>query len=353
MLNGTIWMRTEDFKYELPEHLIAQWPLEERDQCKLMVASRQGGTIDHCTFQDLVTLLKPGDRLVFNNTWVIPARLLVYKSTGGRIELFLHEKVDAYTWRALVKPGRRCSVGTIVTLEGVEAVKIRIHGVLPSGERLVQLASAPDDMNLEEVMERYGHVPLPPYIDRSDQIADRKSYQTIYAAIPGAVAAPTAGLHFTTALLELLTRAGVEFSYLTLHVGMGTFQPVKVADLSDHVMHEEAFILSEQTVREIEQTRATGGRIIAVGTTVVRVLEHCNAIFGRLLPQQGTTRLMIIPPYQFGVVDALITNFHLPRSTLLMLVSAFAGREHILHMYDEAVRNDYRFFSYGDAMFLN
>lgn len=346
-------MRTEDFQYELPEHLIAQWPLVERDQCKLMVASRKGGTINHCTFQDLVTLLKPGDRLVFNNTRVIPARLLAYKTTGARIELFLHEKVDASTWLALAKPGRRCSTGTIVTLEGVEEVQIRIHGVLPSGERLVQLASAPDNMTLEEVMERYGHVPLPPYIDRSDQFADRESYQTVYAAIPGAVAAPTAGLHFTPALLEQLTRAGVGLSYLTLHVGMGTFQPVKVEDLSHHVMHEEAFSLSAQTVGEIEQTKAAGGRIIAVGTTVVRVLEHCNATFGRLQPHQGTTRMMIIPPYQFGVVDALITNFHLPRSTLLMLVSAFAGREHILHMYGDAVRNAYRFFSYGDAMFLN
>ncbi|MBN1577632.1 MAG: tRNA preQ1(34) S-adenosylmethionine ribosyltransferase-isomerase QueA [Chitinispirillaceae bacterium] len=346
-------MRTEDFNYHLPGDLIARKPVEPRDTCRLLVMSRKEGTCRHFRFRDLPSLVAPGDRLVFNDTRVIPARVFARKPTGGRIELFFLEKTDTATWKALVRPGRRVGAGMALALEEEPSIRLRVIAVLPDGGRLVQADSAAGGACIESIMERYGHTPLPNYINRDDEPYDREAYQTIYAAMPGAVAAPTAGLHFTSPLMEELQGRGVDFSYLTLHVGIGTFRPVKVDNPADHPMHEERFSISPETVDRIEKTRADGGRIIAVGTTVVRVLEHCHAADGRLLAQNGTTRIMILPPWRFGLVDGLITNFHLPKSTLLMLVSAFAGQEQVLHAYREAIAESYRFYSYGDAMFIH
>ncbi|MBN1306699.1 MAG: tRNA preQ1(34) S-adenosylmethionine ribosyltransferase-isomerase QueA [Chitinispirillaceae bacterium] len=350
----TMAMRTEDFTYHLPEHLIARRPMEPRDACRLLVMSRNGGARRHFRFRDLPSLVAPGDLLVFNDTRVIPARLFVRKPTGGRRELFFLEKADTAAWKALVRPGRGVAAGTVLAVEEEPSIRLRVVAVLSDGCRLVQTEAAEKrgGAAVESIIERYGHTPLPPYIDRDDDPSDREAYQTIYARMPGAVAAPTAGLHFTDALMEELGRRGVGLSYLTLHVGPGTFRPVKVDNPADHPMHEERFSIPPDTVDRIEKTRAGGGRIVAVGTTVVRVLEHCHAAGGRLLPQEGTTRLMILPPWRFGLVDGLITNFHLPKSTLLMLVSAFAGRELLLDAYREAIAESYRFYSYGDAMFI-
>ncbi len=345
-------MRTEDFRYDLPDGLIARQPVVPRDTCRLMTVPRNGEPFSHGSFSDLPDMLRPGDRLVFNDTRVVPARVYTRKVGGdARIELFFLETVENGTWKALARPGRRVPAGTMVALEDDPSVVMEITGVLPGGERLVAVKE-PSSLSIAEVMEQYGHIPLPHYIDRDDQAADREDYQTVYAATPGAVAAPTAGLHFTPALMEQLSRCGIDFSYITLHVGIGTFRPVKVENPLDHEMHEERYIVSSNAAEEIADTRRTGGRIIAVGTTVVRVLEHCHAGYGRLTAHAGSTRIMILPPYRFGMVDALITNFHLPESTLLMLVSAFSGRERILQAYREAIELSYRFYSYGDAMFL-
>lgn len=348
-------MRTEDFDYKLPGHLIAQQPCDPRDACRLLALARgPHGVCSHMLFRDLPALLRPGDRLVFNDTRVIPARILMRKSNNTAVELFLLECIggEQCLWKALVKPGRRVAAGTTLHVEANPSVRCRVVEVLPTGERLVQACDRESGVSIESIMESYGHMPLPHYIDRDDAAGDRDSYQTIYARSPGAVAAPTAGLHFTEALMADLKNRGIDFSYLTLHVGIGTFRPVKVENPLDHTMHEERFSLSPQTVAEINGTRVAGGRIIAVGTTVVRVLEHCFAMDSDLLPRNGTTRIFILPPWKFGVVDAMITNFHLPKSTLLMLVSAFAGTDRVLQAYREAVEAQYRFFSYGDAMFI-
>jgi S-adenosylmethionine:tRNA ribosyltransferase-isomerase len=345
-------MRTEDFDYTLAETFIARQPVEPRDACKLLAMSRSDGACRHFLFRDLTSLLRPGDRLVFNDTRVIPSRIHMRKANGIPIELFFLEKVAAATWKALVKPGRRAPVGTLLTVEENPALRLRITAVLPDGDRLVEAKNAAGNGSIESIMERYGHTPLPHYIDRKDEPSDREAYQTVYARAPGAVAAPTAGLHFTTALMAQLRQMHVDFSYVTLHVGIGTFRPVKVTDPADHPMHAERFSISSETVTRIEETRAAGGRIIAVGTTVVRVLEHCYAQDGRLVHQEGTTDIMILPPWHFRSIDGLITNFHLPKSTLLMLVSAFGGRERVLHAYEEAIALSYRFYSYGDAMFI-
>ncbi|MBN1549890.1 tRNA preQ1(34) S-adenosylmethionine ribosyltransferase-isomerase QueA [bacterium] len=345
-------MHIDDFSYHLPEHLIAQQPVEPRDACRLLVLPRYNGTCQHTVFSQLHQYLQPGDRLVFNNTEVIPARVYAHKSTGGKVELFFLEKIDRESWKALVSPGRRVPEGTLLILDDNPGITFRVNAAVAKGERSVMIEKAPVGETLETVMSHYGHVPLPHYINREDTVADRETYQTVYAAVPGAVAAPTAGLHFTEPLFDRLREMGVRFSTITLHVGIGTFRPVKVDDPRKHEMHEERFRLSAEAVDEIERTRAAGGRIIAVGTTVVRVLEHCFAVNGRLLPQQGTTKIMILPPYEFGVVNGLITNFHLPRSTLIMLVSAFSERERVLTAYKEAVASSYRFYSYGDAMLI-
>jgi len=344
-------VKTSDFDYFLPKELIAQEPLKQRDSSRLFCLSRESGEISHHVFNELPVLLKRGDRLVFNNTRVLPARFLCRKETGGRVEvLFLH-KIDERTWDALVKPSARLKSGAVVSFLDDGSGAFRLDRTPEPGVWRVSLAEGMPGA-IEPVIYQYGRMPLPPYIRRNPRDDDAQTYQTVYAREHGAVAAPTAGLHFTQSLLETLKSAGVDSSFVTLHVGVGTFKPVTEDDPAQHGMHAESYALSEGTVCEIADTKKNGGRIIAVGTTTVRVLEHCAGPEGKLEPGAGTTRLMIMPGHVFRVVDGLITNFHLPRSTLLMLVSAFAGRERILDAYAEAQKMQYRFYSYGDAMFI-
>lgn len=345
-------LRTTDFNYELPVELIAQEPLAQRDMCRLLHLGKNDGSVEHLLFRDIKNLLHKGDRLVLNDTKVIPARIFGEKETGAKVEFLFLEKVDELSWKAMVKPAKRLHEETRVKITGLDNTFFCIEKVLTDGERIVRLEDNGSGLTLEQLLDTYGHLPLPPYIERADCEQDRDAYQTVYSKKPGAVAAPTAGLHFTDTLMDELRNLGVDISYLTLHVGAGTFRPVKVSDPRKHEMHEERYTLTSDTVHEIEQTKRNGGRIVAVGTTVVRVLEHCS-LSGKLEPSCGKTRLMIFPPYNFITVDALITNFHLPLSTLLMLVSAFGGRDHILAAYSEAVKEKYRFFSYGDAMFID
>ena len=346
-------MHIDDFNYELPAELIAQEPLLKRDECRLLFMGRYDDShvVQHLQFRDILKILKPGDRLVFNNTRVIPARVFCRKKTGAALEFFFTERVSDTQWRALIKPAKRVSVGTEVYVENYHHIKLMVEQVSQDGyERLIKLISGAN--TLDEVIETCGHIPLPHYINRSDDEIDKELYQTVYAGVPGAVAAPTAGLHFTNALLDELSAMGVDRSFVTLHVGAGTFRPVQVDDPRKHDIHEERFELNEQTASEINSTWKNGGRVIAVGTTVVRTLESCAVSRHKVIPKTSRTKLMILPPYEFKAVDGLVTNFHLPRSTLLMLVSAFASRERILGAYREAVENKYRFFSYGDAMLI-
>ena len=338
-------MRTADFDYHLPPELIAQDPAPRRDQSRLLCVDRATGATDHRIFSDLPLLLGPGDHLVFNNARVVPARLWCRKSTGARVELLCTERIDGERWKAAAKPRRRLREGMVLTVEKSAETEITVESLPDDGGVIVTTP------RFNALLERYGEVPLPHYIRRDLETSDRERYQTVYAEKPGAAAAPTAGLHFTHELLAELKARGVRFSNVTLNVGLGTFRPVKADDPRDHPMHEESFELSDAAAREINQTKSDGGRIIAVGTTVVRVLEHC-ALSGRLHQSFGTTRMLILPGFEFKVIDGLITNFHLPRSTLLMLVSAFAGRERILHAYHAAIEEKYRFFSYGDAMYI-
>ena len=344
-------LRTDDFHYDLPDGLIARHPVEPRDSCRLMMVERSTETFRHLQFSDLPGLLRPGDRLVFNDTRVLPARLFTRKPNGVRIELFFLEEAENGNWRALVRPGKRAPAGVVLAVEDHEEIRLRIAAGTTAGERTVQIDSSAH-MTIPQLMETCGHIPLPHYIRRDDVSADRENYQTVYAAVPGAVASPTAGLHFTPSLMEQLRRQGVGLSCITLHVGIGTFRPVKVEFPADHPMHEERYAITAAAAGEIRATKEQGGRIIAVGTTVVRVLEHCAAQYGTVTPHEGVTRIKILPPYRFGMVDGMITNFHLPESTLLMLVSAFADREKVLRAYKEAIEMSYRFYSYGDAMFL-
>lgn len=342
-------MQTRDFEYDLPEELIAQRPAAQRDACRLLVLDRRSGAISHRVFSDLAGLLRPGDLLVWNDTKVIPARLFCRTKSGSAVELLFTEKIGDNEWKALVKPGKRCMPGVALAVAGHEAAgRLVIEAVLEGGERAVRLEAGVS--SLEELLERCGEVPLPPYIRRPAEAGDRAAYQTVYAARPGAIAAPTAGLHFTPGLLAALASRGVGGAAVTLHVGAGTFLPVKTDDPRQHVMHEERFEVPPSAAGAIGAARERGGRVVAVGTTVVRVLEHCAAADGQVRPASGRTRLMILPPYRFAATDCLITNFHLPRSTLLMLVCAFATRERVLAAYAEAVRERYRFYSYGDAM---
>jgi S-adenosylmethionine:tRNA ribosyltransferase-isomerase len=345
-------MRTSDFDYELPEQLIAQHPLRQRDECRLMVLDRRKGGTEHRLFSDLPSLLSPGDLLVFNDTRVLPARLFCRKESGGSVELLFTGKIGPRTWKTLVKPGRGLTKGALLFVNGEPGHgTLRVEEVSPDGAREVTLQDAGDCRSIAELIALRGHVPLPPYIRRPDGPGDREDYQTVYAREPGAIAAPTAGLHFTPDLLSAVRKRGADAAFLTLHVGIGTFLPVKVVDPRDHLMHEEEFDLPQKTATAVTRTKKAGGRVIAVGTTVVRVLEHCALASGELRGSHGATSLKILPPYEFRIVDGLITNFHLPRSTLLMLVSALASRERVLAAYAEAVREKYRFFSYGDAMF--
>lgn len=343
---------TDDFNYNLPEHLIAQYPLEPRDSCRLLYCNRSADKVCHHIFRELPSLLKSGDRLVFNNTRVIPARIFGKKENGVPVEILFTERVDNHTWKAIVRPGRRLPAGTVIRLDIRSEWRLQIADVLSDGGRIISsLVNNDPTVSIDTIIESCGHIPLPPYITRQDTTDDRDTYQTVFAQYEGAVAAPTAGLHFTKDLLDAIMDTGVDSSFLTLHVGIGTFRPVKESDPHLHPIHEEKFSLPQETVDEICATKARGGRVIAVGTTVVRVLEHCS-IDGTLKAQSGSTRLMILPPFTFHCIDGLITNFHVPRSTLLMLVSAFAGRERILSAYSEAIDHSYRMLSYGDAMLI-
>lgn len=336
-------MRTRDFDYELPEQLIAQYPLQKRTASRLLHV--KDGIFRDCMFNDLLTLVGPGDLMVFNDTRVIPARLHGQKQTGGKIEVLIERILNEHRALAHVRASKSPKTGTTLILEGkIEA------GMLGRQGELFELEFQSDQTVLQ-LLEQYGHMPLPPYIDRGDDLADQQRYQTVYADRPGAVAAPTAGLHFDEAMLDQLRQAGVEFGFVTLHVGAGTFQPVRVDDIKDHHMHSEYLEVSDEVIKQIEQTRSRGGRVIAVGTTAVRSLETA-AQHGTLAPYRGETSIFIYPGYEFQVIDALVTNFHLPQSTLLMLVSALGGHKNIMQAYQHAVEQKYRFFSYGDAMFI-
>jgi S-adenosylmethionine:tRNA ribosyltransferase-isomerase len=354
-------MRLSDFTFDLPEVLIAQRPAAARDQSRLLVFNRVGGQVSHRpTFRDVVDHLQAGDVLVLNDTRVLPARLRGKKSrSGGEIELLLLEEVTRNEWWTLLRPGKRVRPGTHLEFAGPLAGS-RFEGVVLEKNEVghCRLQFTGID-NLHDLLEEIGEIPLPPYIGRRAEEEDRERYQTVFARDAGSVAAPTAGLHFTTELLNQIRANGVEVHSLTLHVGLGTFAPVKVEAIEQHLMHEEAYALSASTAEAVNRARKSGRRVVAVGTTTVRVLESVAlANEGDLVAAQGRTRIFIYPPFRFRVVDALLTNFHLPQSTLLMLVSAFAapgeirGRDLLLATYREAVREGYRFFSYGDAMLI-
>jgi S-adenosylmethionine:tRNA ribosyltransferase-isomerase len=339
--------RTADFDYELPQELIAQAPLAERDASRLLVLPRGADSIAHRTFADFPDFPASGDVVVINDSRVIPARLPARRRGGGAAELLLVAREEDGTWRALVRPGARIRPGSRLDLGDGDDVDVL--AALEGGQRRVRLVGAGGD---EAIIQRHGQVPLPPYITRSPDAADRERYQTVYADTPGSVAAPTAGLHFTPAILARLAGRGVAVARLTLHVGPGTFQPVTAPDPAQHHLDPEAYLLPPETARSIADARGRGGKVWAVGTTVTRTLEMCGAKDGTVRSGGGWTSLFIRPGHTFRVVDRLLTNFHLPRSTLLMLVSAFAGRERVLDAYREAIRQRYRFYSYGDAMLI-
>ncbi|SMB98855.1 S-adenosylmethionine--tRNA ribosyltransferase-isomerase [Thermanaeromonas toyohensis ToBE] len=340
-------MRVEDFDYYLPPELIAQHPVEPRDASRLLVLHRKAGMLEHRRFYELPLYLKPGDILVLNDTRVIPARLLGKKAeTGGQVELLLLRPLRRDCWEALVRPGRRIPPGTEL-LFGQGELRAKVLERTPQGGRLVEFKY---EGEWEEILGRLGEVPLPPYI--KEKLPDPERYQTVYASRPGSVAAPTAGLHFTPRLLKELKEKGVKIVYILLHVGLGTFRPVKEEVVEKHRMHAEYFCVDPEAARTINEARRQGGRVIAVGTTVVRTLETAATPEGEIKPREGLTELFIYPGYRFKAVDGLITNFHLPRSTLLMLVCAFAGRERVLEAYQVAIKERYRFYSFGDAMLI-
>ncbi len=343
--------KTSDFDYHLPQEQIAQFPANPRDSSRLLVLQRNGGLYSDMQFSGIAELLRRGDRLIFNDTRVIPARVHCFTAdTGIKVELlFIRPSATHFgVWEAMAKPAKRLRKGTILICEDEQ---LEVLGRIDDGSCLIKMK---DESNggIDSFLDRYGHIPLPPYITRGDETADAETYQTVFAANKGAIAAPTAGLHFTPELMTGLSTLGVDTTFLTLHVGAGTFRPVKDENPEAHEMHEEEYFLSEQSVNDIIETKKQGGRIVAVGTTVVRTLEHSALPNGVLKAGHGRTKLFVMPGFRFSVVDAMITNFHLPRSTLLMLVSAFADREKIMKAYDHAVKAGYRFYSYGDAMFI-
>ena len=338
-------MKTSDFRFDLPEELIAQYPSSERTASRLLALDGDSGQLQDLQFPDLLSLLKPDDLLVFNNTRVIPARLLGQKETGGKVEVLVERVLDHERVLAHVRSSKSPGVGRKLLLEQqVEADVVARH------DALFELRFIDTD-SVVEMLETVGRMPLPPYIEREVDREDLERYQTVYAQHTGAVAAPTAGLHFDEAMLQKISDAGIETAELTLHVGAGTFQPVRVDDIQNHQMHSEVIEVSQQVCEQVKATRQRGGRVIAVGTTSVRALESASQN-GDIQAYQGETDIFIYPGYQFHSVDAMVTNFHLSESTLLMLVSAFAGREHILNAYQHAIEQRYRFFSYGDAMFM-
>lgn len=338
-------MKRQDFFYHLPDELIARFPPPERSASRLLCLDRVSADISHRRFRDLPSLLKPGDLLVFNNTRVIPARLFARKASGGKLEVLVERLCGEQECLAHVRGGGSLKPGSPLLLEGGGELQM-----LGREGELFRLRHS-GSQGLLAVLEQQGHMPLPPYIDRPDEASDRERYQTVFGEVPGAVAAPTAGLHFDEVLLKQLEAQGVLSAFVTLHVGAGTFQPVRVDNIDEHPMHSEWFSVSEEVCAKVHAAKQRGGRVIAVGTTSVRCLESAAAS-GELKPMQSDTNIFIRPGYRFRVVDALITNFHLPESTLLMLVSALAGKENIFAAYEEAIRENYRFFSYGDAMFI-
>jgi S-adenosylmethionine:tRNA ribosyltransferase-isomerase len=359
-------VRVSDFDFPLPPELIAQSPLAERDGARMLTVDRQTGALADLTFRDLPSLLQPGDLLVLNDSRVVPARLFGRRAglrtqanspaPSGAVEVLLTQPLGDNTWRALVKPGRKVIVGERL-LFGDGDMQLAAEAIAAGdfGERTLRFDPVED---FYAALDRLGHIPLPPYIHRStdsDEQEDRERYQTVYAGERGSAAAPTAGLHFTPAVLDSIRERGVEIAYVTLHVGLGTFQPVRVEHLSEIMLHEEHYTISTATADALNRARNEGRRIVAAGTTTTRTLEHCAAEAGSqpVLAHSGSTSIFLQPGHSFRLVDALLTNFHLPQSTLLMLVSAFAGREHVLHAYDHAIQQRYRFFSYGDCMFLS
>ncbi len=349
-------MKTREFHYNLPQQLIAQKPSEVRSQSRLLHYSRTDQAIKHLQFGNIVDLVKPGDLLVFNNTRVIPARIYGYKDTGGKVEILIERLTSEFRCLAHVKASKTPKPGSKLILSNPEKehqLKQQQFSVSVEGrEGDLFVLSSDTGSTMAEIMENIGHMPLPPYISREDTMDDFSRYQTVYADNPGAVAAPTAGLHFDLALLNKLKDKGVDSAFVTLHVGAGTFQPVRSEQIEDHEMHFEYLEVAQETVDKCLHTRQNGGRIIAVGTTTVRSLETASKN-GQLNAYTGETDIFIYPGYQFKSIDALITNFHLPESTLLMLISAFAGKDEMMRCYKEAVTEEYRFFSYGDAMFIS
>ncbi len=339
-------MKTHDFYYDLPQELIAQTPLEQRDASRLMVLNRQTGEISHRHFHDILDYLNPGDCLVMNDSRVLPARLLGHRPTGGMAEVLLLRDLGNKCWECLVKPGRKLQPGSTVIF-GDGELTATVRDVQEDGNRVVEFHY---EGIFLEILERLGKMPLPPYIKA--ELADQERYQTVYSREVGSAAAPTAGLHFTKELLEEIRAKGVKTAFVTLHVGLGTFRPVKAEEITEHHMHSELCMMSAETADILNETRKNGGRIVCVGTTSCRTLESLVGEDGTFCAASRWTDIFIYPGYRFRAMDALITNFHLPESTLVMLVSAFAGREHVLHAYEEAVKERYRFFSFGDAMFI-
>ena len=341
-------MRIEEFDYHLPTSLIAQYPSPQRGETSLMILHRWTDVIEHQAFQDIFAYLNPGDLLVMNNTRVLPARLIGKKETGGRIEMLLIPSWNGMKgeWEALMKSSGKLKRGARIQFEqglGVEVEEVK------DGKGKVRFSYQGE---VVDILKKIGHIPLPPYIRRKDEPLDRDRYQTIFAERDGSIAAPTAGLHFTPSLLQSLKDKRVHTTTITLHIGIGTFAPVKVRDIEDHKMEAEWIEISEKTAREIEETKTRGGKIIAVGTTTTRALESFSNGNGGVRPGKGMTSLFIYPPYRFRVIDGLVTNFHLPKSTLIMLVTAFAGKEFLMKAYQEAIDRKYRFYSYGDAMLI-
>jgi S-adenosylmethionine:tRNA ribosyltransferase-isomerase len=350
--NAGIWtkmneLKKSDFYFELPEELIAQDPLEDRSASRLLMLDKETGAVTHHIFREVIDYLNAGDCLVLNNTKVIPARLLGEREgTGGHVEVLLLKRREGDVWETLVKPGKKCRPGQRLTFGG-GLLKAQVLETVEEGNRLIHFEY---DGIFEEVLDRLGEMPLPPYI--THKLKDKNRYQTVYAKYEGSAAAPTAGLHFTKELLKAIEDKGVKIAYVTLHVGLGTFRPVKEENVLEHHMHSEYYQVTEEAAEIINSTKFSGGRIICVGTTSCRTIESAADENGKVIAGCDNTEIFIYPGYKFKVLDALITNFHLPESTLVMLVSALAGREHVLAAYEEAIKEKYRFFSFGDAMFI-
>lgn len=342
--NVEIGLSTADYYFDLPKELIAQDPMEKRDECKLLVMDKNSGKVEHHVFNEVINYLEPGDCLVLNNTKVIPARLLgVKEETGAAVEILLLKRKEADVWETLVKPGKKLRPGARVSF-GDGILKAEIMDIVDEGNRLVKFYY---DGIWEEVLDKLGEMPLPPYI--THKLQDKNMYQTVYAKYEGSAAAPTAGLHFTDDLLEKIREKGVDMAFVTLHVGLGTFRPVKVTNVKEHHMHTEWYQVTQEAADKIMKAKESGHRVICVGTTSCRTIESAASEDGTIKASSGDTSIFIYPGYKFKLMDGLITNFHLPESTLVMLVSAFAGREHVLGAYEEAIKEKYRFFSFGDA----